>query len=292
MAEGVFVSYRRDDSPGHAGRLYDRLVEHFGPERVFIDVDSIDPGADFAEVIEGTLAGAAVVVVVIGPGWIHARDARGVNRLTQRDDFVHLEVRRALELKKRVIPVLVEGATVPLTEDLPRDLQALTRRNAFEISDARFHSDADRLAAAIEKLLVPAETAVIPTVGVAGSTEIPPERDGDVAVEGQTAAAAIGRQVGLTPPSRPAPSPRTDPAPAEPEADRPRLLVGSVRRPGWLVPAAIGGVVVLLAVGAWVATRDGGDAGVATSDEHGEVVTEPAATEPRGDQRRIRGCRR
>jgi hypothetical protein len=172
VAEGVFISYRRDDAPGHAGRLYDSLVAHFGAGRVFMDVDSIDPGVDFVEMIEATLANAAVVVVVIGPGWLHARDELGGERLAESSDFVHLEVRRALELDKRVIPVLVDGATPPKVEELPRDLAALARRNAFDVSDPRFHSDVSRLAMAIDKLLAPPPTAVVPTVGAgtAGTT--------------------------------------------------------------------------------------------------------------------------
>jgi YVTN family beta-propeller protein len=149
VTEGVFVSYRRDDAPGHAGRLYDRLAGRFGADRVFMDVDSIDPGEDFVNVIESTLASASVVVVVIGPTWVTARDEQGVVRLTKPDDFVHLEVSRALQLQKLVIPVLVDDATVPDAEELPEDLRPLARRNAFEISDGRFHSDADRLADAI-----------------------------------------------------------------------------------------------------------------------------------------------
>ena len=153
MTEGVFVSYRRDDAPGHAGRLYDRLVTRFGEDRVFMDVDSIDPGEDFVEAIESTLASASVVIVVIGPAWVTLRDEQGVVRLTKPNDYVHLEVSRALELRKRVIPVLVADAQVPDVGELPADLHALTRRNAIEISDGRFHSDADRLADAIAESL-------------------------------------------------------------------------------------------------------------------------------------------
>ena len=76
MIEGVFVSYRRDDAPGHAGRLYDRLVTRFGEDRVFMDVDSIDPGEDFVEAIESTLASASVVIVVIGPAWVRCVTSR------------------------------------------------------------------------------------------------------------------------------------------------------------------------------------------------------------------------
>jgi hypothetical protein len=173
VTEGVFVSYRRDDAPGHAGRLYDRLVTRFGEDRVFMDVDSIDPGEDFVNVIETTLASASVVVVVIGPTWVTSRDEQGVVRLTKPDDFVHLEVSRALQLQKRVIPVLVADAPVPEAEELPEDLQPLARRNAFELSDGRFHSDADRLADAIEEGMAGATVLAPPE-----ETAPPPRGDG------------------------------------------------------------------------------------------------------------------
>ena len=171
MTDGVFVSYRRDDAAGHAGRLYDRLTARFGKDRVFIDVDSIDPGADFVDVIESTLADSAVVVVVIGPNWLRTTGDGQTSRLRDPEDFVHMEVRRSLELGKKMIPVLVEGAQMPLVDELPDDLKRLARRNALDVSDLRFHGDADRLADAIEKMLASSQTQALPALE---STPDPP----------------------------------------------------------------------------------------------------------------------
>jgi YVTN family beta-propeller protein len=252
VTEGVFVSYRRDDAPGHAGRLYDSLVSRFGADRVFMDVDSIDPGVDFVELIEATLANSTVVVVVIGPGWLNAHDASGADRLGQTDDFVHMEVRRALELDKRVIPVLVDGARPPAPAELPADLAVLARRNAFDISDARFHSDAERLADAIEKLLVPGPTAVMPAVEtVAGAN-----------VESEPAA----------------PDQRVPERAAQRATEQPRVVVGSVRRRRWLVPAAaIAAVVLVIALIAGLMASRGGETGNETDAT--DAVTEPNATD-------------
>lgn len=147
----IFISYRRDDAAAHAGRLHDRLVAAFGHERVFIDIDAIEPGQDFGAVIRRTLDGARLVVVVIGPRWLSAADAAGRRRLDDPDDFVRLEVAAALQRAVAVIPVLVGGARMPSADELPEDLQPLALRNAVELSDTRFHRDADALIEAAQR---------------------------------------------------------------------------------------------------------------------------------------------
>jgi hypothetical protein len=149
----VFVSYRRNDTPHLAGRLYDRLGEHFGQERVFMDVDSIEPGLDFGEVINAALTSCAVMLVLIGDQWLTAADARGRRRLDNPDDYVRLELEAALARNIRVIPMLVEGAVMPDSQELPDALKGLARRNALEISHSRFTADADRLVNTIERVL-------------------------------------------------------------------------------------------------------------------------------------------
>src|SRR5215831_14994634 len=106
---GVFISYRRGDSQGLAGRLFDRLVLRFGKERVFWDIDSIDPGGRFAEVIAERIGGCDALVALIGKGWLNAEDAQGRRRLDLPDDFVKKEIAEALRQKKLVIPALIEG---------------------------------------------------------------------------------------------------------------------------------------------------------------------------------------
>jgi hypothetical protein len=148
----IFVNYRREDSAGHAGRLFDRLSGRF-PGRVFMDVDTLEPGVDFVEAIEQAVGACEVLIVLIGHEWLGATDATGRRRLDDPADFVRLEVATALDRKIRVIPVLVQGASMPRVEELPPDLVKLARRNAIELSDARWAYDVDRLIHTIEAVL-------------------------------------------------------------------------------------------------------------------------------------------
>ncbi len=148
----IFINYRREDSSGHSGRLFDALSGHFAG-RLFMDVDTLEPGVDFVEAIEQAVGSCEVLIVVIGREWLTVKDAAGQRRLDDPADFVRLEVETALERKIRVIPVLVQGAPMPRAEELPPSLARLARRNAIEISDARWVYDVDRLARTIQKIL-------------------------------------------------------------------------------------------------------------------------------------------
>jgi hypothetical protein len=150
---GIFVSYRRQDEPNFAGRLYDRLVTRFGRSNVFIDVDTIELGLDFAEVIDESLLRCKAMIVIIGKNWLSATDEEGDLRLNNPDDYVRLEIERALSSKTRVIPVLVEGAAVPKSSQLPKPLHSLGRRNGIAMSHASFGSDADRLIETLDRIL-------------------------------------------------------------------------------------------------------------------------------------------
>ncbi|HYV11692.1 MAG TPA: TIR domain-containing protein [Pyrinomonadaceae bacterium] len=147
---GIFVSYRRDDAAGHAGRLADRLVEHFGRNRIFVDIDSISPGEDFVTVIENAVGSCEILIAVMGQKWL---SAGGTGRLDNPNDFVRLEIATALRRDIRVIPVLVQRASMPKPQDLPEDLVKLTRRNAIELSDQRWQTDVDQLIEVMEKVL-------------------------------------------------------------------------------------------------------------------------------------------
>ena len=153
--DGIFINCRRDDSAPYAGRLYDHLRRSFPGQKVFMDIDAIDPGEDFVDAINRTLESSRVVLAVIGRTWSATTDATGQRRLDNPDDYVVRELSAALASKARVIPVLVGGAAMPRTDALPLALAALARRNAIEVSDSRFSFDADRLVAAIRKLLDP-----------------------------------------------------------------------------------------------------------------------------------------
>jgi hypothetical protein len=145
----ILVSYRRDDSAPYAGRIADRLKEKFGRDHVFVDIDNIRPGEDFVQRIDQYIAACDVLVAVIGKSWVTAADSQGRLRLDREDDFVRMEIAKALERHLRVIPALVGDAAMPAATQLPQELVALTRRQAIEISDSRFHQDVDQLIEAL-----------------------------------------------------------------------------------------------------------------------------------------------
>jgi hypothetical protein len=156
---GIFISYRRQDSAPYAGRLYDRLSEVFGPDNVFMDVDDIDPGADFASLIEQKVTSCDALVAVIGRNWPASGEAQR-SRLDDPHDFVRLELELALRRNVLVIPVLVEGALMPAANDIPAGLHEFTQRQAVELSDRDFNHGFEKLLNALET--VPALSAAKP----------------------------------------------------------------------------------------------------------------------------------
>ena len=152
MDGGIFVCYRRQDSAGYAGRLYDRLEAEFGDDRVFMDVEAIEPGAVFAEVIAERISRCLVLLVMIGPEWLTA-EGHGTRRIERPDDFVRLEVESALRQDVWVIPVLIEETRMPEVDDLPRSLAPLAGRHASSLSSTRFHFDCSRLIETIHRVL-------------------------------------------------------------------------------------------------------------------------------------------
>ncbi|MDS4013905.1 MAG: toll/interleukin-1 receptor domain-containing protein, partial [Candidatus Accumulibacter sp.] len=133
----IFISYRREDSIAYAGRLYDHLAAHFGADRVFMDLGQIKAGEDFTRVLAEQIAACDVVVALIGPDWLNASNAQG-RRLDQADDFVRYELASALAQGKRVVPLLVGGARMPASGDLPPAIAELAHRQAHELDDRRF----------------------------------------------------------------------------------------------------------------------------------------------------------
>jgi TIR domain len=164
----IFISYRRADSGASAGRLHDRLREHFGRDNVFMDIDTIEPGLDFTEVIERTVASCDVLIALIGRQWLTSTDAAGQRRLDDPEDFVRREVATALRRHIRVIPVLIQGTPMPRAADLPDELQPLTRRNALDLSDTHFHRDVDELIVVLDRVL-----GVTPSPAAPVETELP-----------------------------------------------------------------------------------------------------------------------
>ena len=149
MSGQIFISYRREESGGWSGRLYDRLRRDFNRKRIFMDIDSIAYGEDFVKAIETRVAKSEVLIAVIGKNWLTSKDERGNRRLDNPGDFVRMEVGAALKRGIRVIPVLVDGASIPKPTDLPEDLKLLVRKNALRVNDISFDGDCQRLTAAI-----------------------------------------------------------------------------------------------------------------------------------------------
>ncbi|MCC6587428.1 MAG: toll/interleukin-1 receptor domain-containing protein [Bryobacterales bacterium] len=142
----IFISYRRDDAAAYAGRLCDLLSAMAGGDRVFMDVDDIAPGQNFAEAIDRSIAGCATALIVIGPRWAPIMSERSAAGDT---DYVRHEVASALAHKLRIIPVLVGGAKMPVAADLPAAMADLPLHQAFELRDSTFKEDAARLAATL-----------------------------------------------------------------------------------------------------------------------------------------------
>jgi hypothetical protein len=143
---GAFISYRRGDAAGFAGRLCDSLERHLPTEQIFRDVDGLAPGQDFVAAIETRLRQCRVCLAVIGRDWLNVRDAEGRRRLDQPDDFVRLELIAALARPEVLtVPVLVEGATMPPADALPQEIRALARRQAVSLRDDTWDSDVERL---------------------------------------------------------------------------------------------------------------------------------------------------
>ena len=145
-----FLSYRRGDSAGHAGRLADHLLDRFGAGSVFMDVESIEAGADFMQAVDRAICDSDAVLVLIGPGWLDATASDGRRRLENTGDFVRMEIEAALRSDTRVIPVLVGGARMPAEDQLPDAIAALASRNAVELQDRRWREDVDALVDVLE----------------------------------------------------------------------------------------------------------------------------------------------
>lgn len=145
----VFISYRRSGPAGEAGRIKDRLGVEYGPERIFLDVESVAPGVNFVATLDAEIRNADVMLVVIGPGWATEADEDGVRRLDRTNDWVRVEVETALQEGITIVPVLVKGADMPAAEDLPPTMAPVVHLQAVEVSHARFHPDMNGLIRAI-----------------------------------------------------------------------------------------------------------------------------------------------
>jgi hypothetical protein len=226
----IFISYRRDDTEGQAGRLFQDLREVFGAENVFMDVATIEPGVDFRRVIEKNTESCGVLLALVGRQWLTATDAAGRRRLDEPNDFVRLETAAALKRDIPLVPVLLQGARMPRSEELPEELRDFAFRNSVELSHARWESDVQILIAALRKALAQdagasppasAAPAPLPVAATAATPQAAPATSGRslptwVWVAGAvTGVAALGGWLGLrggAAPTLPAPSAIRGPA--------------------------------------------------------------------------------
>jgi hypothetical protein len=186
--EAIFIGYRREDTADTSGRIYDALERRFGRDRVFKDVDNIPPGVDFGEYIQRILPRCRVALILIGPQWLDVKDEGGRRRLDDPHDWVRIEIESALAHKDLyVVPVLVNGAQIPRTEDLPDALHPLLRRNAAVIRrDPDFRDDIDKLADALRA-----------SVGTGRPPVGPGARRSGVGIPGMLLVAALAAALGI-----------------------------------------------------------------------------------------------
>ena len=150
---GIFMSYRHDDTDYHAAWLYQLLAGHFSRKQIFKDINSIELGDDFVEVITTAVESCDVLLALIGGRWLTITDQKGRRRLDDPDDFVRLEIEAALARNVRVIPILVEGAQMPRSDELPASLAKLARRQALELSPSRLDLDTQRLLSVLDRTI-------------------------------------------------------------------------------------------------------------------------------------------
>jgi hypothetical protein len=150
----IFISYRRSETAAHAGRLAEHLTAHFGSQVIFIDNESIEPGKDFVEAIEDAVSSCKILLALVGRQWLTCSDEHG-RRLDNPNDFVRMEISTALRRGVRVIPVLIQGATMPRDQELPAALASLARKQAWEVTEIRWKQDVRQLINRIEKDLKP-----------------------------------------------------------------------------------------------------------------------------------------
>ena len=250
----VFISYRRSDSPDVAGRIHDRLVESFGGNNVYYDVDSIPFGVDFRHKIDSMIKECDAVLVVIGPRWLKPTRA-GQRQVDSPLDFVRVEVEAALHRDIRVVPVLVHGADVPPSDQLPESIRELSYRHGLSVrQDPDFHGDMSRL---------------IKSLVATGSLLRDPVSDEGESVSGQDGSPAGEKDsppvvfpTVLLPQDAPAPVPKKQvaPAPLTKEAAK-TTTVHTTRRRSRTAMLLAGLLVIVVIVGVWLITRSNGSPG-------------------------------
>jgi hypothetical protein len=165
MAGKIFISYRRADLDV-IGRLVSHLQRAFQPEQLIVDIDGVDPGVNFVDVLSRLIGECEVVLAVIGDGWLGARDAAGARRFDNPDDFVRIEIEAAFRQGKRLIPVLIGDTQIPSADELPKAIQPLTNFHAMRLTHSRFSADAQNLIKVLQRAL--GEAGVAPEIPAQG----------------------------------------------------------------------------------------------------------------------------
>ncbi|HEY4626004.1 MAG TPA: TIR domain-containing protein, partial [Blastococcus sp.] len=253
---GIFLSYRRQETEHVAGRLADRLALRFGAERVFMDVDSIAPGTDFTKAITAAVSRCDVLLALIGRQWRDVVDRDGVRRLEDPDDFVVQEIRAALERDIPVVPILVDGATMPRPQELPASLAQFSHRHAVRLDAETFRADSGMLLDALERMVPPvADLASPPSVADSASPPSVADPTPTPSVAHSTPTPSVTAPTPLPPVSEPPPPqdrPAQEEAPGPPDGAGPQPDQPSSpgRPPDRRLLLIAGAVVVALGVAA------------------------------------------
>jgi TIR domain len=153
MSGGVFISYRREDSAGIAGRITDRLRKRLGQRSVFFDYDDVPAAREWREVLATRVGACNALVAIIGKRWNPPSDRPGERRLDDPDDTLRIEIETALQRGIPVIPVLIDGAALPKREELPESLKRLLDWQSLDVDETRFDYDVERLYSALHPLV-------------------------------------------------------------------------------------------------------------------------------------------
>ena len=166
MKDKIFISYRRQDAKADARSIYQRLERTFGAKRLFMDVDTIQRGADFRRVLERHLEQSSVLLALIGPGWLSV-DAQGRRRLDDPADCVRMEIANALKSGISVVPILLDGAKMPDASELPDDVRDLVYRQAARVSHDNFPRDMDSIERDLKRMRHSERSSLLPiSVGI------------------------------------------------------------------------------------------------------------------------------
>jgi hypothetical protein len=268
----IAISYRRHDSDAITGRIFDRLVAHYGADSVFRDIDNIPPGIDFRKYIGLALESTDIVLAVVGPQWA-GKTPDGRIRIREATDLVRIEIETALRKEIPLVPILVGSATMPEPSELPEDLQDFSFRNAVKVDALEdFEDHVKRLIRSLDRLLETGQGVAAPAVA---KRDDEPRESRSGAVNGAAAqrpdnahGSIEAHATSQSPSPREIPTPTRQPVVTETKPPDAPIRADESAGPG-TTPRRAGGVLilpivagavylVLHATGLWTATQIGG----------------------------------